>query len=420
MRRALVLSLALIVSACASGYRGEEPLTATMARQVAPTEAVIVPPPGGAAIVGVIETRYNNGIEQQIVLSSEDPLEGENYINVRMFGPVGRQPGDQMLSFRRPSLGDMQREMRKVLPDVGMYVSSTYVQNFYGPFAYAFGRRGNTACLFGWQTIEAHRNQFGESKGGTGSVQVRVRLCRVGASEDSLLAFMYGYTLSAYFTALNWNPLGTPRPVNPDLGQNGAPMLPVPQGVNPYYTDGPLDTRLKRVLPQQTMAPARRSGVRRSAVVATQPVAVQPVVTQTLVPAATGPVITVPPPGATIVGAPGTQAGGNPAASPSGSGAGDLTQTIQSPPALPDASPTAPSARVSATPGAYGFGVTAPTGGTVQSTQAPSAPAAPQGAAVPSTGSSGVRVVGGSAPAAPAGADSGAPLQLPSAIAPQQ
>ena len=420
MRRALVLSLALIVSACASGYRGQEPVTATMARQVPPTEAVIVPPPGGAAIVGVIETRYNNAIEQQIVLASEDPLEGENFISVRMYGPVGSQPGDQRLKFDRPMVGDIQREMRKVLPDMGMYVSSTYVQNFYGPFAYAFGRRGNTACLFGWQTIEAHRNQFSEPKGGRGSVVVRVRLCRVGASEDNLLAFMYGYTLSSFFTALDWNPLGTPRPVNPDVGQIGAPMLPTPQGVNPYYTEGPLDARLRRVLPPA--ATGRRTGTRRVTTlqpVATQPLVTQPLVTQTLMPADTTPVVTVPPPGTTIVGAPGTPAV---AGAPAGTGgsAGDLTQTIQSPPALPDEPAAATTSRAPATPGSYGFGITPATGGTARSGAA-AGNGQPVGSQAGGPAAGSVRVVGGGAPAAAAvPGDGGAPLQLPSAIAPQQ
>ncbi|SHO67132.1 Cellulose biosynthesis protein BcsN [Pseudoxanthobacter soli DSM 19599] len=402
MRHALSIFIALAVSACAMPYGpGHDPQTATMAREVPATQAIVLPPPGGPAVVGVIETRFSNAIEQKVVIANTDALEGENYIQVKMYGPVGYGAGDNSLSADRPMVGDIQREMLKAFPGVGMFVASTYMQNFYGPFNYAVGRRGRTTCIYGWQTIRPPVNKF-MAPSSRGWLTLRVRLCRVGVTEDKLLAFLYGLTVNSYFLPTNWNPYGPAPDVPEDVGKLGAPMLPVPQGSNPYYTEGPLDPRLGRVLPP---APVASSRAPRAAVTAAT--------------AARQPVTQEPLPGAVLVPVPGVAAG---APGPGAAPAAQQAPAIEAPPALPDRGSPGSKGPVSAVDNATGFGVSGPAppaeADAPAPTGTPSWPAAPTGTAAGSgaaTTSSGIRVVG-SPPAAPAGG----PLQLPSAIGPAQ
>ncbi len=87
----------------------------------------------------VIQTNYDNGLMQQIVLGGDSRAIGENAITVRLYGPVGGVTGNT-LSQGRPTLTTIGREMVKAFPTVRMQVSSYYTQNFYGPFGYAVGK----------------------------------------------------------------------------------------------------------------------------------------------------------------------------------------------------------------------------------------------------------------------------------------
>src|SRR5690606_3069830 len=52
-------------------------------------EAVALPPPGGPAVISVIERRFSNAIQQDIILSTSATTPGQNMLRVQMFGSIG-------------------------------------------------------------------------------------------------------------------------------------------------------------------------------------------------------------------------------------------------------------------------------------------------------------------------------------------
>ena len=189
------------------------------------TQAIALPPPGGPAVISVIERRYANAIQQNIVLATEAAAPGENFLRVQMFGPVGREAGDTRLTDRPIALAGISSEMRQSFPGIAMQRSALYAQNSFGPFGYAFGRHGSRdLCLYAWQRIAGSTQ--GAPFANMGAIQTRLRLCQAGATEQSLLAVMYGYTLNSAFSSEAWNPLGKPPPADPRLGQTGQPIYP--------------------------------------------------------------------------------------------------------------------------------------------------------------------------------------------------
>lgn len=214
------------LAACAESTRLER---SSLAGSVPAQQAIALPPPGGPAVLSVIERRYSNAIEQNVVLSTSSAAPGQNLLRVRLFGPVGSDGGGTALSDGPLSQAALNREMRELLPGVAMQRSPLYTQNSYGPFGYAVGRPGaNDLCLYGWQRIAGSRD--GAPFANTGTVEVRLRLCQTGASEQSLLAVMYGYTVNTSFSGSAWNPYRRPPPADPRLGSTGQPIHPAGPG----------------------------------------------------------------------------------------------------------------------------------------------------------------------------------------------
>src|SRR5690606_3555739 len=114
-------------------------------------------------------------------------------------------------------------EMRSLLPGVAMQRSNHYVQNTFGPFGYATGRSASgDTCLYAWQRLASKPSLIGNK----GSVQIRLRLCGRSATEESLLATMYGFTFTGAFADMGWNPFDRAPPSDPRLGVSGQPMRP--------------------------------------------------------------------------------------------------------------------------------------------------------------------------------------------------
>lgn len=219
----LVATLGLFLTACAQAPTGLA--RSSIASNPPAREALALPPPGGPAVVGVVERRYSNAIEQVIALSTDSALPGQNSLRIQFFGPVGAQGSDNALPVTLISEGRISREMRQAFPGVAMSRSPVYVQNSYGPFGYAVGRRGaGELCLYGWQRIANLGN--GAPFANVGVIQVRLRLCQTGASEQALLSVMYGFTINASFSSGFWNPYGTPPGPDPRLGNTGQPIYP--------------------------------------------------------------------------------------------------------------------------------------------------------------------------------------------------
>lgn len=283
-------ALALIASAAVASGCGAagQPETASRTTIVAAEQAFALPPPGGPAVIAVVEQRFPNATEQKIVLRGSGRSTGENYLLVRFFGPVGQTGrGRDDLRNRPLAITDIAEEMREAFPGVALARSAIFVQNDYGPFGYAIGRApsGDT-CIYAWQRIAGTPRPpliFRSN----GTIEHRLRLCEAAASEAALLAVMYGVRIRSFFPGVAWNPYGAPPSPDPAIGQPGAPIYPTgPGGYEPVLADAPATPARSR--------PARRAA--SPAPVTEAMPAAEPL------PASVGPPI--PPPPATLGSAP--------------------------------------------------------------------------------------------------------------------
>lgn len=199
-----------------------------------------MPPPGGPAIVGVVERNYANAVEQDILLATSGRTPGQNRYRVRLYGPVDAGgSGQTRLSNLPLAATDRADQRAEWFPGVPMHVSSLYVQNRYGPFGYAFGRSSSgDLCLHAWQRIRApDRDDL--IFGGRGTIRIELRNCQRGQNEQQLLGAMYGFTISAYFDDSLWNPFGAPQAPDPELGKTGGAVYPVgARGYEPVTDNG--------------------------------------------------------------------------------------------------------------------------------------------------------------------------------------
>lgn len=278
----MVGAVAAMLAACATAPQ----LTTSGTSKTVLTEAALaMPPPGGPAIVEVVERRYSNATQQDIALSTSSNISGQNVLRVQFFGPVDQSlAGQSTLSDRSLATTNISSELRSRFPGVSMRRSPYYVQNRYGPFGYAVGRAsGGDTCLYAWQRIRpAGQTTLVSNKG---TISLRLRICDRTMTEAQLLSVMYGIMINAYFRDLTWNPYGATPPPAEGLGRPGAAMLPRAGG-----------EEFSSVLPPVEQPPARQRNIRQArtptpAPPAAQPVAVQPV----------GPRVP-PPPGAAVSG----------------------------------------------------------------------------------------------------------------------
>lgn len=260
-------------------------MPASEAEIVRPTKAMILPPPGGPAIVNVVSTTFPNAVRQDIWLATEARSTGENKISIIRFTGRGGDGSDAALQDIPFTQVDLTEEALAAWPDSGMSVSPYYVQNAYGPFGYAIAKPANgDTCLYAWQRIEPLLKPSGAIDRAT--VIIRVQMCRRGVSEQAVLDIMYRLRLNLDV----FPPMRAPA----NIGAIAAPIKPV--GVGGFA----------EVIPSQR--PAAPPVVRA-----------QPVVQAVAAPAP--PALPVPPPGAPIVPSPtGASAGSALVPTPAGGG----------------------------------------------------------------------------------------------------
>ncbi|WP_172745439.1 cellulose biosynthesis protein BcsN [Neorhizobium galegae] len=263
----------------AAGCAGQPVQMGTFAKNLPAEQAMVLPPPAGPGIVSVIERRYDNAVDQDILLYTSALTPGQNLLKAQFFGTANPfKLSDNKLTSTPVTEAGIASEMRRALPGVRMVRSSFFVQNNYGPFGYAFGRgAGNDLCMYGWQQVRSPSGTI-SPLANHGSIQIRARICEADATEQKLLAFMYNYTITGAVDNGGWNPYGEPQPVSPSLGGVGSPIYPRPTSAEAIVP----------VLPQRTSAVYTRSGP--------APVAqsTPPAATATVPPAA--PVVSVPRP----------------------------------------------------------------------------------------------------------------------------
>jgi len=190
-------------------------------------QALLLPPPGQFSVVGVTEKRFSNAVQQEIALSTNSTVPGQNTVQVRFYGTENpNRYGEGALSSASLTDARINSEMRGTLPGVVMVRSQYVVQNDFGPFGYAVGRAAsNDLCLYAWQQLRTRQGQRGPLVD-AGTIQIRLRLCDRQASEQQLLSLMYGFTLAATTDSPGWNPYGAPAALNKTLGASGAPIYP--------------------------------------------------------------------------------------------------------------------------------------------------------------------------------------------------
>lgn len=313
-KRLALVALLLPLTACASPVHIDTP---SGPRVVETDRAFAVPAVGGPQLTGIVQQQFSNAMQQDIMLATSATTPGQNMLRVQFFGPVDSSASGTATALRPGFLApaNIGAEMRQMLPGVPMQRSPYYVQNQYGPFGYAVGRSaGGDTCFYGWQRITS-TGLTQTWVGNKGSIQIRLRLCQAGATEEQLLQSMYGFTIRSYFRDGNWNPYGAPAAPEETLGRSGAPVYP--GGVTGLATVGPV------VQPAATAQP-RRSSASRAAPVQTGPVRPGPL------PAPIGPAVPPPP----VSAAPEGAATGTPAipATPS-AGTVPATARVPSPPA---------------------------------------------------------------------------------------
>lgn len=219
---ALAVGFSVALAGCTGGpLTGSATVSGAQAvSEVPATRSFVMPAPGGPRIIGVIERRYANAIEQEISLATDAATPGQNQYRVQVFG-IGSAAREGRLASPMPEASQIRAELARAFPGVRMTVSPLFAQNDYGPFGYATGRgAGGDLCFYGWQRLG------GSEVSANGSIQVRLRLCRAGASERSLLAEMYGFSLTPESSAPDWNPYGKPAPLSPVIGGAMAPVMP--------------------------------------------------------------------------------------------------------------------------------------------------------------------------------------------------
>ena len=221
-------AIALIILACL----GAGCTTTGQVRQsigvetIAADKALAFPPPGGPAIVNVVERRRAKDVEQTISLYTSSSVPGQNFLKVQFLGITGSNPGLGSRPFETVSEGAIAREMAAAIPGVRLSRSAIFVQNSYGPFGYASGQsRAGDTCLYAWQQVKAGFAPSQEQRN-FGMVQVRIRLCDAHATERQLLSTVYGYTIAGHFAGAALNPFGGPRGADAVLGKPGELVYP--------------------------------------------------------------------------------------------------------------------------------------------------------------------------------------------------
>lgn len=261
------------------------------ARIITPADALIIPPPGGPAIINVSSTTFPNAVRQDISLATDARTPGENKISVVRFTAKGGDGSDARLRDIPFTQINLTQEALAAWPGSGMAVSPYFVQNAYGPFGYAIGKppTGDT-CIYAWQRISPTLKPSGAVDRGT--INVRLQLCRRGASEQSLLEIMYKLRLNVSVFPPNAAPAVIGRigvPVRPIGAAGFAEVIPTP----PAAPAQP--RRTQAVAPTATPTPV---------VTPTPPIGAPIVPSPTGVTTGTGPTVPRPPSGTVNIPSP--------------------------------------------------------------------------------------------------------------------
>ena len=244
-----VILLPIVMGALSACTATKSATTFSAPRTIDASQAMIMPAPGGPAVISLIEERFRDGVEQKVILGTDATNSGQNYLGIRLYGPMERDTqGTKRLGYKSITSVAMTNEAIRAVPGVPMKTSTLFLRNSYGPFGYAFGQsQGGDSCIYGWQQLRSGNNER-QGFRNAGAIQIRLRLCENGASEKQLMGVMYGYTVTGSFASEQWNPFGKPKDVASTLGAGGDPIYPD-------------DSELAQPVTMVTAKPVRRKSV---------------------------------------------------------------------------------------------------------------------------------------------------------------
>lgn len=222
-----VILLPIVMGGLSACTATKSAATFSAPRTIDASQAMIMPAPGGPTVITLIEERFRDGVEQKVILGTDATNSGQNYLSIRLYGPMERETqGTKKLGYKSVTAVALTNEVMRAVPGVPMKTSSLFLRNSYGPFGYAFGQtQGGDSCIYGWQQLRSSNNERQNFRN-AGAIQIRLRLCENGASEKQLLGVMYGYTVTGSFASDQWNPFGKPKDVASTLGAGGDPIYP--------------------------------------------------------------------------------------------------------------------------------------------------------------------------------------------------
>ncbi len=176
-----------------------------IATPVSTGSAAAMLPPAAGRVIGISERRYADGISQEIVLGSDRSSHGENRIDIAMrLNPQGDQVYDNLIPLQKPTDADIASELEARFPGMDMQPVNVLLQNRYGPYGLAAGRRGNgERCIYAWQWIDDMSGPASPRLSSLGNAilnqpqpaSLRIRLCRTGVNADQLAGLVEGISV---------------------------------------------------------------------------------------------------------------------------------------------------------------------------------------------------------------------------------
>ncbi len=114
-----LITLAILGTSCTTTGRVRQ---LAGAETVVSEKALAFPPPGGPAIVSVIEQKHGGDVDQTISLSTSSSVPGQNFLKVQFLGVSGSNPGLGSTPYKMISEGAVSREMAATVPGVRLRV----------------------------------------------------------------------------------------------------------------------------------------------------------------------------------------------------------------------------------------------------------------------------------------------------------
>ncbi len=225
LRVSATFSLTALLVGCAVSQQTSGPNASSEpeASLASPARALAWLPPQAGKVVSVLEQRRANGVVQDIILSGDAAVYGENKITVTaLSGPElpGKYSIPNQADVAQVSESEIAQELEDKFSDMKMGIGDTLERNFYGPFGYAVGTQGKVGCMYAWQTIgrSEPKKLFDAAPPATPPTSIRVKLCRAGANPMAFVSLMRQMAI------------GTAAPVSaaPGVAYGAVPMYNTP------------------------------------------------------------------------------------------------------------------------------------------------------------------------------------------------